>query len=103
LGKGRFERRWKGKQPLSQNGSSQAITDGIDGFVLQNPKDSAALSHILRSLYEDRGLCQSVGEHAARTVRTLAWERNAAQAWDFLNEALCWKTAQVALQRSEKE
>lgn len=84
----------------SQNGGSQCITEGCDGFVLQDPKDGAALSSILRRLYEDCGLRRSIGENAARTAQTLTWERNAAQAWEFLKEAHR-KRAQAAWQPSE--
>jgi glycosyltransferase involved in cell wall biosynthesis len=66
------------------NGGAQAITQGCDGFVLQDPRDSSALAEILRKLYEDLALRQQIGENAARTAQRLTWERNARETWEFL-------------------
>jgi glycosyltransferase involved in cell wall biosynthesis len=70
------------------NGGSQVITDGVDGFVLGDPRDSAALAQILRRLYEDPNLRRSVGEKAACRAQALTWERNARETLAFLTDTL---------------
>ena len=76
------------------NGGSQVITEGVDGFVLSDPRNSAALGQLLRRLYEDPELRRSVGESAARTVQSLTWERNARETLAFLTAAVEKKGAQ---------
>jgi UDP-glucose:(heptosyl)LPS alpha-1,3-glucosyltransferase len=73
------------------NGGSQIITDGVDGFVLSNPRDTTALSTLLRRLYQDRELCARVGANAARTAQAYTWDRNARDTWDVLMAALTKK------------
>lgn len=75
------------------NGGSQAISDGVDGFVLQEANDSTALGEILRRLYEQPELRRSVGENAARTAQSYTWDRNARETLAFLTEALRLKEA----------
>jgi glycosyltransferase involved in cell wall biosynthesis len=75
------------------NGGSQVITEGVDGFVLGNPRDSAALAQVLRRLYEDPDFRRSVGEKAACTARALTWERNARETLAFLTDTLQRKEA----------
>ncbi len=78
------------------NGGSQVITEGVDGFVLSNPKDSTALGELLRRLYEQPDLRRSVGENAARTAESFTWERNALKTWEFLCEARARKVSTTA-------
>jgi UDP-glucose:(heptosyl)LPS alpha-1,3-glucosyltransferase len=66
------------------NGGSQIITEGVDGFVLADPRDIMALSALVRRLYELPELCLRVGENAARTAQSYTWDRNARDTWDFL-------------------
>ncbi|MBZ5527156.1 MAG: glycosyltransferase family 4 protein [Acidobacteriia bacterium] len=70
------------------NGGSQTITEGVDGFVLQDPLDSAALARLLRCLYEQAPLRSRIGENAARTVQAYNWDRNARETGDALTAAL---------------
>jgi glycosyltransferase involved in cell wall biosynthesis len=69
------------------NGGAEVITEGSDGFVLQDPRDSAAIAQILRTLYENPKRREEIGENAARTAQTLTWERNARETFAFLTEA----------------
>jgi len=69
------------------NGGSQIITEGLDGFVLSDARDSVALSRLISRLYEQPDLRRTVGENAARTAQSYSWERNASETWDFLCEA----------------
>ena len=67
-------------------GASQIITEGEDGFVLKNPKDTATLARYLKDLYEHPDLRLRIGEMARRTAEAYTWERNAAGVWELLNE-----------------
>jgi UDP-glucose:(heptosyl)LPS alpha-1,3-glucosyltransferase len=78
------------------NGGSQIITEGTDGFVLSDPRDSAALANLLRRLYQQPDLRRSIGESAARTAQAYTWERNAAETWEFLMSALDNKRRRTA-------
>ncbi len=76
------------------NGGSQAITEGVDGFVLSDPRDGSALAQLLLRLYEHPDMRQRVGENAARTASAYTWDRNAAQTMEFLEAALKRKRAE---------
>ena len=67
-------------------GASQIITDGVDGFVLQDPGDALTLTNNLESLQQHHDLQLRMGEQARRTAEAYTWERNAAAVWEFLNE-----------------
>jgi glycosyltransferase involved in cell wall biosynthesis len=69
------------------NGGSQIITEGLDGFVLNDAQDSVALSRLISRLYEQPDLRRSVGKNAARTAQSYSWERNASETWEFLCKA----------------
>jgi glycosyltransferase involved in cell wall biosynthesis len=71
----------------ASNGGSQIITEGYDGFVLDDPQDSLALSRIITRLYEQPEFRRSVGENAARTAQSYSWERNARETWEFLSKS----------------
>jgi len=73
------------------NGGSQIITEGVDGFVLSDPRDTIALSMLLRRLYQDRDLCALIGENSARTAQGYTWERNARETWGVLMAAMAKK------------
>ena len=76
------------------NGGSQIITEGLDGFVLSDPQDSVALSHLIARLYQQHELRHSVGEKAAFTVKSYTWQRNAEETFQFLLETLHRKAAE---------
>ena len=57
-------------------GVSEIITNGRDGLILEDPKDSAALAAMVRRLYEDEQFRNALGEKAAETARKYTWERN---------------------------
>jgi len=72
----------------AQAGISALLHDGVDSFVLRNPRDASELARLLRRLYEDSGLRRTLGENAARTAQGLTWEKNAALTRDFLEAAM---------------
>jgi glycosyltransferase involved in cell wall biosynthesis len=78
------------------NGGSQIITEGVDGFVLSDPRDVAVLSSLVRRFYEEPELRLWIGENAARTAQSYTWDRNACETWDFLIAALAKKRQSAA-------
>src|SRR5262249_52019469 len=50
------------------NGGSQIITEGVDGFVLSDPNDAATLAHHLGDLHGHSDLRFRMGENARRTA-----------------------------------
>jgi glycosyltransferase involved in cell wall biosynthesis len=80
----------------AQAGVAQLISNGCDGFVLDNARDSLGLAAMLRELYEKPELRCSMGQRAAKTAGALTWERNAQETLAFLMEALQRKNANLA-------
>jgi glycosyltransferase involved in cell wall biosynthesis len=70
------------------NGTSEIITDGVDGFILKDPTDSNELAAMIRRLYEDRELRAAIGEKAAGTTQQYTWERNGRELAAILEEIL---------------
>jgi UDP-glucose:(heptosyl)LPS alpha-1,3-glucosyltransferase len=68
-------------------GVSEIITNGKDGMILKDTQDSHELAGMLRNLHADPGMCRQIGEEAWRTAQRHTWDRNAAEAWEFLEEA----------------
>ena len=60
----------------STNGTAEMITEGVDGFIVQDPNDSEDLANKVRLLYESPNLCRSLGENAVRTAQKYTWDRN---------------------------
>jgi len=74
------------------NGTSEIIVSGVNGFVLQDPRDGPSLASMIRRLYDDRAFAQQMGEHAAATAQRFTWERNGEQLAGILEEILHRKT-----------
>jgi glycosyltransferase involved in cell wall biosynthesis len=67
-------------------GVSAMLRDGIDGFVLQEPRDAETLAKLIRMLFEQKELRSRVGEAAAKAALEWTWDRNAEMVWGFLKE-----------------
>lgn len=67
-------------------GVSQIITDNVDGFILGDPNDEAALARRLREL-EEPELRLRIGENAAKTAQLYSWDRHAAALYELLSVA----------------
>jgi glycosyltransferase involved in cell wall biosynthesis len=80
----------------SRAGVSEAITDGVDGFVLADPRDSGRLADLMVLLYDNNGLRQRIGEAAAKTARQYSWDRNAEQLDQLFQEVLRRKSCERA-------
>jgi len=87
----------------STMGVSEIITDGRDGFVLEDPRDVSGLRDRIRLLYEDPGLRQRIGENAARTARAYTWERNATEIYAFFEQALARKMEEKTLSAGARD
>jgi glycosyltransferase involved in cell wall biosynthesis len=76
----------------AEAGISAFLQDGVDSFVLQNPRDHGLLASLLRKLCEDPNLRQSIGEKAARTAHRFRSEENVSETKKFLEAAIRTKT-----------
>jgi len=72
-------------------GVSEIITNGKDGMILQEVQDSQELAGMFRTLHANPASCRQMGEVACKTAQQQTWERNAAEAWKFLQEAAAKK------------
>jgi UDP-glucose:(heptosyl)LPS alpha-1,3-glucosyltransferase len=72
----------------SQAGVSEIITHGVDGLIMEDPRDAAALSSMITDLYNDAALRQRLGENASSMALKYTWERNAEQLNAVLKEIL---------------
>jgi glycosyltransferase involved in cell wall biosynthesis len=68
-------------------GVSSFLQDGIDGFVLRDPRDVESLAKRIRMLYEQEELRTRVGQTAARKALEWTWDRNEAETWELLKKA----------------
>jgi glycosyltransferase involved in cell wall biosynthesis len=66
-------------------GASEHVSDGIDGFVLQDPNDAESLGRILDLLCNQPETRSRIGLAAANTAQQLSWDRNAAGIWKILS------------------
>jgi UDP-glucose:(heptosyl)LPS alpha-1,3-glucosyltransferase len=68
-------------------GIADYIHDGIDGFVLREPRDAATLSKQFERLQSQPDLQRVVGEAASKIIQEWDWNRNAAAIWELLKNA----------------
>jgi glycosyltransferase involved in cell wall biosynthesis len=68
-------------------GVADYVHDGVDGFVLREPRDARALSQVMERLHKEPDLRRKVGEAAAKAVVEWDWDRNAAGIWELLKAA----------------
>jgi len=65
-------------------GVADCIHDGVDGYVIREPRDARTLAHLIERLKEDLDLRLHMGEAAAKTMLQWNWNRNAAAVWELL-------------------
>ncbi len=68
-------------------GVADYIHDGVDGFVLGDPRDAQTLAGLMERLSSSPDLRRNLGEAAARTMMEWDWNRNAAAVWELLKKA----------------
>jgi UDP-glucose:(heptosyl)LPS alpha-1,3-glucosyltransferase len=61
------------------NGGSEVVSSGEDGFVLEDPSDFRTLSNLLQRLMSDHDLSARISAAAVRTAKKLTWDATAAQ------------------------
>lgn len=76
------------------NGTAEIIADGVDGLIVQDPKDAGELAAKLRSLCEDPAFCRRLGETAAQTARAYTWDRNGEEIRAIFKEVLSRRNQQ---------
>jgi UDP-glucose:(heptosyl)LPS alpha-1,3-glucosyltransferase len=72
----------------SQAGVSEIVTHGVDGFILDDPRDSRKLAELISLLRNDEALRQRIGEAAAKTAQQYTWDENARQLDKLFREVL---------------
>ena len=72
----------------SANGTSEIITDGVDGFILKDPSDSTSLAGMIRRLYVDQEFQAKMGKSAAETTKQYTRERNGEDLLKIFQEIL---------------
>jgi glycosyltransferase involved in cell wall biosynthesis len=72
-------------------GVSSSIRNGVEGFILDDPRDSEALAALLVKIHGDETLRRRVGEAAARAAKNWTWDRNAEAVWQLLKDATARK------------
>jgi len=80
-------------------GVASLLHDGIDGFVLQDPRDAETFAKLIRMLFDQTELRGRVGDAAAKTVLEWTWDRNAATVWELLKEVSAKKQTSRVLRR----
>jgi glycosyltransferase involved in cell wall biosynthesis len=68
-------------------GVADYIHEGIDGFVLREPRDSQTLSKLIERLQSQPDLRRVVGEAASKSMQDWDWNRNVAAIWELLKNA----------------
>src|ERR1700722_21012748 len=69
-------------------GVSEIISNGVDGFILEDPSGSTALASLIRGLYEDAALRSKLGDNAAATAQHYSWDRSSAEIVAILEQVL---------------
>lgn len=66
----------------------EAITDGTDGMVLENPASAGELAELLNALIGNEPLRRSMGDAARVRARTFTWETCARRALELYKVVL---------------
>jgi glycosyltransferase involved in cell wall biosynthesis len=77
----------------AENGTSEIITHGFDGMILNDARDSETLSAMVLKLFEDGEFRTKLGENAWRNARQFTWERNGHDFGRLLEEVLQRKSS----------
>ena len=70
------------------NGTSEIMTDGVDGLILRDPNDVAGLAERIRWLYEHPEWRESIAAKAAVTAGQYTWDRNGIEMRAIFASAL---------------
>ena len=72
----------------SANGTSEIVTDGVNGLILSDPTDSTTLAAMIRRLYGDRVFRDQIASSAADTTLAYTWESNGRELVKIFEEIL---------------
>ena len=72
-------------------GVSDLIRDGVDGFIPRRADDFEELAQLIERLHADHVLRNNVGDAAATAALQWTWDRNAADVWELLGDAVARK------------
>ena len=72
-------------------GAAAIVTDRIDALVLNDPTDAKELAGLVRLIYEDPALRQSLSRNAAVTASKFTWKRSAAELGEIFRGLLLRK------------
>ncbi len=67
-------------------GVSSLLHDGVDSFILRDPRDAKTLATMIRTLYEKAEWRGRIGQAAAKASLQWTWDRNAAAVWQLLKD-----------------
>jgi UDP-glucose:(heptosyl)LPS alpha-1,3-glucosyltransferase len=62
-----------------ENGAFEIVANGVDGLVLDDPRDADALIAMIRRLCDDKPFRDAMGSAAAHTAARYTWEQNARE------------------------
>jgi len=69
-------------------GASEIISDGVDGLLLKNPRDTEALSRLMRRLLVSPELVRSLGAAAERTAIQQSWDAHAGRIFGQFSQII---------------
>jgi glycosyltransferase involved in cell wall biosynthesis len=81
----------------ANNGTSEIITDGDDGLILNDPESADSLAAMIRMLCEHREFAERLGARAAETARAYTWERNGRELTAIFEDILRQKAPVATL------
>jgi UDP-glucose:(heptosyl)LPS alpha-1,3-glucosyltransferase len=83
-------------------GVSEIVTNGVDGMILDDLKDTSKLANMIRRLYDDQAFRDGLGIKAAATARQYTWERNGRELSAIFDET-CGRKVQAEMQTLTQE
>lgn len=73
------------------SGAAELIRDGVDGLLIQEPRDVTELSAKLGALLKDKNLRARLGRQARRTALQYPWDRVARETEEVYEKVLLQK------------
>src|SRR5258708_5492200 len=67
-------------------GVSSLLHDGVDSFILRDPRAATTLATMIRTLYQRAEWRGRIGQAAAKASLQWTWDRNAAAVWQLLKD-----------------
>jgi UDP-glucose:(heptosyl)LPS alpha-1,3-glucosyltransferase len=70
------------------NGGAEIMTDGMDGLILQDPRDAEELARLIQCVVQDRELRLRLGRNALATARRYSWEQSTKEMRHLFQDAI---------------